>query len=359
MRGRYRTGLIVVGFTLANGLTIARAEDAPGDNDQARALLAKTFDEFQEANEMTCVGAPDARIAAPETYDVGGFHYSIAGGHARVTRIKPRTHADIRIGIVNAIKDDTPETQANLNDYFTRFKAEDVDAILVGGDTAYGEDDIQSILERIAGNDWPVYAVIGNAETRAAWNRAARAAWQNRKNVINVDLVRVISADGFNLVSLPGYYDKRFSSSVAPCLYVHEDLKQLPAIFADLTGPTVFLTHGPPRQSGKIGIDYTGPQAGNVGDPDLADYLVKAKVAVGVFGHIVEAGGHATDAAGKKEVKPATLSDTLFLNPGSANSAPWRMNTGPQSWGMGAILTLDGGKAKYEIIRSPQRVGKD
>jgi Icc-related predicted phosphoesterase len=326
----------------------ASADDAPA---------VHPFDDFQEANEMTCVGAPDAHMPAAEAYDVGGFHYAIDGAHAKVSRLKPRAHADVHIGIVNAIKDDTPETQANLAEYFARFKSEDVDAILVGGDTAYGEDDIQSILERVGATDVPVYAVIGNAETRSAWNRAARAAWQNHKNILNVDLVRVVTADGFNLVSLAGYYDKRFTSSVAPCLYTPDDLKQLPSLFTGLTGPTVFLTHGPPKQSGRNTIDFT-PQAGNVGDPDLADVLARAKVAFGVFGHIVEAGGHATDASGKREIKPGTLSDTLYLNPGSANSAPWRMNVGPESWGMGAILVLEGGKAKYEIIHSAQRVGK-
>jgi hypothetical protein len=34
------------------------------------------------------------------------------------------------------------------------------------------------------------------------------------------------------------------------------------------------------------------------------------------------------------------------------------MNAGPASYGMAAVLTLEGGKAKYEIIRSPQRVGR-
>jgi Icc-related predicted phosphoesterase len=334
---------------------------AVADDDVAPAEAhtpPKDFDAYQEANEMTCVGLPDGKQTAVMEYDVGGFHYAINGGHAKVTRLKARTHPDVRLGIVNAIKDATEETVANLNDYFKRFKAEDVDAILVGGDTAYGEDDIEAILKIVGANDVPVYAVIGNAETRAAWNRAARAAWQANHNIINVDLVRVVNGEGFSLVSLPGYHDKRFSSNVAPCLYTAEDVTALPEVLAGVTGPTVLLTHGPPRQTGKNAIDYT-QQAGNVGDPDMAAALAKAKVAFGVFGHIVEAGGRATDASGKKEIKPLTLSDSLYLNPGSANSAPWRMNVGPASYGMAAVMWIDGTKAKYEILKSPQRVGKD
>lgn len=342
---RMQPVLFVIAFLLA-GHAVAE-ESSPKD-----------FDAYQEANEMTCVGDPEGRLASVMTYDVGDFHYAITGGQAKVTRLKPRTHADVRIGVVNAIKDATDETVANLNEYFKRFKAEDVDAILVGGDTAYGEDDIEAILKLVAATGVPVYAVVGNAETRAAWNRATRAAWQANHNIINVDLVRVVNGDGFNLVTLPGYYDKRFSSNVAPCLYTPDDVRALAPILTGVTGPTVFLTHGPPRQAGKNAIDYT-QQAGNVGDPDLAALLAKAKVAFGVFGHIVEAGGRATDASGKKDVKPQTLSETLFLNPGSANSAPWRMNSGTASYGMAAVMWLDNGKAKYDIIKSPQRVGKD
>ena len=343
--------LIAGTILLAPGLS--RAEEAA----ETPASVPKDFDEYQEANEMTCVGASDGHQVAATVYDVGGFHYVVDGGHSKVSRLKPRSHPDIRLGVVNAIKDDSPETEANLNDYTTRFKAADVDAIIVGGDTAYGEDDIQTILSNLAKLDVPVYAVIGNAETTSAWNRAVRAAWTDHHNVINVDLVRVVNADGFSIVSLPGYYDKRFASNVAPCVYTPEDLKVLPQVISSGIGSTIFLTHGPPRQDGKLAIDFTAT-AGNVGDPDLAEVLARTKVSFGIFGHIVEAGGRATDATGKKEVKPLTVSDTLFLNPGSANSAPWRMDTGPESWGMGALMTIEGGKAKYEIIRSPQRVGK-
>ena len=228
---------------------------AAPDAEPAGSSGASAFDDYQAANETTCVGPVDGHQSAPTVYDVGNFHYVIDGSHAKVNRIKPRTHADIHIGIVNAIKDATDETNANMKDYFAKFKAQDVDAIIVGGDTAYGEDDIQTILENVASNDVPVYAVIGNAETTSAWNRASHAAWQSKKNVINVDLARVVTADGFSLVALAGYYDKRFTSSVAPCLYGTDDLRDLRKLLPTIPAPYVFLTHGPPRQASKFGID--------------------------------------------------------------------------------------------------------
>jgi Icc-related predicted phosphoesterase len=100
------------------------------------------------------------------------------------------------------------------------------------------------------------------------------------------------------------------------------------------------------------------PEAGNVGDPDLTDLITAAKLPFGVFGHILEAAGRGTDLSGKREIKPGVFSDALYVNPGSANSLPWRMNVGPESYGMAMLFTISGQKAKYEVFRSPQRIGK-
>jgi Icc-related predicted phosphoesterase len=332
----------------------ARADD---DSTEEHIPPQKTYDEFQDAYELACPGAPDVKLTAPTEYDLNGFHYVITGGRAMVTRLKPRGHADVRLGVINATKDAAAETLANVDDYLAKFKAADVDAILVGGDTAFAEDDIQTVLTHIATAGYPVLVVIGNSEPRSGFNRAVRATWADNHNVINADLVRTYDGDGFHVVSLPGYYDKRFAGNVAPCLYSGDDLRTLGHLLTNAPAPTVLLTHGPPRQSGKSGLDYA-PQAGNVGDEEMADVLARAKLSFGIFGHILEAGGRATDATGKHEIKQGAWSDTLFLNPGSANSAPWPMNSGAASYGMAALLTLEGNKAKYEIIRSPQRVGR-
>jgi Icc-related predicted phosphoesterase len=328
---------------------LARADEPAAPRD---------FQEYQSEHETTCVGPPEGRQASPTTFELGGFRYELDGGRAKVTRTSARkTPGEVRLGVVSSIKDDEPETQANVEEYLARFKAADVDAILVGGDTALNESEIEPILNRVAKLDVPVFVVIGNAENRSAFNRAVAASHAAHRNVVNVDLVRVVDLDGWDLVSLPGYFDKRYTHQSGPCVYKPEDARKVKELAAGLDGPVLFLTHGPPRQSGKQALDFV-PEAGNVGDPDLTDAIVAAKVPFGVFGHILEAAGRGTDLSGKKELKPGVLSEALYVNPGSANSLPWRMNTGPESYGMAMLFTISGKKAKYEVLRSPQRIGK-
>jgi Icc-related predicted phosphoesterase len=329
---------------LALGLS-ARADD---DNE-----VAKDFDAYQKSQENVCVGPIDGKMTAPLVFDLGGFHYAVEGPRARVSRTSTRKGTGVRIGILNAIKDSEPKTLANVDSYLARFKEADVDGIVVGGDTAYDEEAIQSMLEKVAGLNVPVYAIIGNAESTGSWNRAARAAHESKHNVLNLDFVRVVNADGFDLVSLPGYYNRHYAAQIAPCVYKPEDASQLSTLAAGLKGPVFAISHGPPKQSGKLGID-SADQAGNVGDTALAEALAEAKIPFGIFGHIVEAGGHATDLLGKKELKAGVLADSFYLNPGSANSSPWRMNTGPETWGMASVVTVEGRKAKYDVIRTPK-----
>jgi Icc-related predicted phosphoesterase len=322
----------------------------------------KTFDAYAYEYESTCVGAIDGKQAADEVYDLGEFHYVLNGARVKITRTKPRTvPGEIRLGVLSSIKDDEKETRANLDDYLARFKAAAVDAILVGGDTALNEPEFEPILTRLAALGVPVLSVIGNAENRSAFNRGHLETFRKHRNVMNMDLVRVADLDGFDVVSLPGYFDPRYTHQPGYCMYKPADARSLKQLVESVEGPVVLLTHGPPKQSGKAAIDFV-PAAGNVGDPDLTEVISASKIPFGAFGHILEAGGKATDLTGKKEIKPGTYSETLYLNPGSANSLPWRMNSGPDSYGMAAILTLTAGstpaKAKYEIFRSPQRIGR-
>jgi Icc-related predicted phosphoesterase len=339
--------------TLALALLVSAA--LPARADEESASLPSTFDVYQEEYEAKCVGPADGRLARPQEYERSGFRYALEGARVKVTRTSARKAAGaFTMGVVNAIKDDAPDTRQNLDDYLAKFAAADVDAIVVGGDTAFDETEIASILGRLAAMGVPVYAIIGNQENRGSWNRALRETFAKFPNVLNLDFVRVVDADGFDLVSLPGYYDKRYTHQSGACVYQPDDAKALPALAAGLDGPVVLLSHGPPRQAGKLALDYV-PNAGNVGDEAMTAALVTGKIPFGIFGHVLEAGGRATDLSGRKEIRPGALVDALYLNPGSANSLPWRMNVGPESYGMASILTFQGRKAKFELLRSPRR----
>lgn len=322
----------------------------------ARAEEDSAFVTYQLENETACVGPHDGKLDEPVVYELNGFAYELNGARAKVIRKSARKQPALRhIGVLNAIKDDSAETRANLDDYLARFKDADVDAIFVGGDTAYDEFELESVLERVAGLGVPVYAIIGNTESRGSFNRACMSVHKRKPNLLNVDLVRVVDTDGVDFVSLPGYYDKRFTHATGSCVYKRDDTKAFPSLVEGLNDPVVALSHGPPRQTGKNAIDFV-PEAGNSGDPAFTKAMEKAGIKFGIFGHILEAGGKASDPSGATEIRPGAWAEAMYLNPGSANSLPWRMNSGPTSYGMAAILTFEGAKARYEIIKSPRRI---
>jgi len=89
-----------------------------------------------------------------------------------------------------------------------------------------------------------------------------------------------------------------------------------------------------------------------VGDPDLAVAIAEAKIPFGVFGHILESGGRATDLLGKKPVKPGQAVPALYVNPGPAFADPWGLNGGGVSRGMAAILTIRGGKGEWQQVKA-------
>ena len=202
----------------------------------------------------------------------------------------------------------------------------------------------------LGGQGLPVYAIIGNSESRSSFNRALLAAYRKHPNVINLNLVRRVEGDGFTLVSLPGYYDQRYIHESAGCRYKPEDAQELSRIARGAPSPVVLVTHGPPRQSGKLALDVT-EDGHNVGDPDLATAIAEAKINFGVFGHILESSGRATDLEGKKPIKAGQFVSSLYVNPGPAFADPWALNGGGVSHGMAAILTLKNGKGEWQPVK--------
>ena len=129
-------------------------------------------------------------------------------------------------------------------------------------------------------------------------------------NVVNTDLVRSIDADGWDAVSLPGYYDPKYTHQSGYCMYSRDDVRGLAKLAKALEGPVVLLSHGPPRQQGKDALDFV-PKVGNVGDETLTLTLKKSPIPFGAFGHIGEAGGRATYLDGRR--------------PSFAFDPPWEM----------------------------------
>ena len=316
----------------------------------AASARADALDAWAAANETTCVGKPDAALAAPVSYEKGGAKFDVRGATAEIV-LKAK---DLKLGVVNAIKDFEPATKANLDDFLARFKEAGVSALVVGGDTAFDKvEELTAIFNYLGATDLPVLVVIGNSESRGAFNAALRAVHAAHPNVLNLDLVRKVKLSGLTLVSLPGYYDRKFLNDPgAGCVYKGDDVRGIPDLVAGTAGPVVIVSHGPPHMDGKGALDYAG-DAGNVGDPEMTQAIAAAKINFGIFGHVLEAGGRGTDLTGKKDVKPKTPAAQLFVNPGPANSLPWKMNQGPDSHGMAMIVTFTpDAKASYEVLRA-------
>lgn len=334
------------------------------------ALIATAgpFDAYQEQSETVCVGNPDHAFAEPDSWSAAGHKFTVRGGRAEVRRegeqaASTNAKGEAKLGLLAAVKDFSPETQANLKAFIEAFKRAGASGIIVDGDSAYGVDDQDSTLTEmftfLGAQGLPVYAIIGNSESRSSFNRAVLAAFRKLPSIVNLDLVRRVDGDGFVLVSLPGYYDRRFIHESSGCQYKAEDAHALVGLAKDAKSPIVLVSHGPPRQSGKFALDATN-DGHNVGDPELATVMQQAKINFGVFGHILESGGRATDLSGKKQIKPNSPAAELFVNPGPAFADPWQLNSGTVSHGMAAILTIKGGKGEWQSLtpKSGQSKGR-
>ena len=320
----------------------------------------KTWHQFVEKHDGTCMGKKEL-ILQPEEHKIGGKNYKYLG--YKIDVLDPDKDSNAVLGVFAATKNFLPETQENLKQLAETFKKRKVDAVLVLGDLAYVGTEITDILSFFADRvgNVPILVVIGNAESRGPFGRAMRNLAKKRSNFFNLNAVRVFNGDDFSVVSIPGYYDKRFVEGRASCVYHKRDLKDLKEFFAEAKGPIVLASHGPPQTTGgKAGIDST-PSGKNVGDPLMAKAIEHFKVPFGTFSHILEAGGTAWNFAGKKPVKEKTWSDSLFVNVGAANALDWNMNSGWVSQGTAMIVSIDKGKqAQYELIKMTRKeVGAD
>lgn len=312
------------------------------------------FEAFQKAYPTVCVGDPSVTIANPESHTVAGFSFELSGATATLRRTGESPHpGEVRLGVLSGIKEFDKATQKALDLFLGEFEKAGVDAVLVGGDSAYTSKDLKALFLRLGATKLPVLAISGNNESRTHFNRAVLEAWRVHKNVLNMNLVRRVDGTGFDVVSLPGYHLKQFASASATCIHKAEQVVALKEVAVEKDDPVVLLAHGPPLQAGKHGLDWI-PDAGNVGDEHLANAIKNAGIRFGIHGHILEAGARATDRTGKKTVPQNKFRKELFVNPGQANSLPYSLTLGWISYGTAAILTLKDGKGAWKLLKSPQ-----
>ncbi|GAB4298052.1 MAG: hypothetical protein Kow0090_13410 [Myxococcota bacterium] len=343
------TGVIFMLAALIS-LTAYSQEEKKGEG------AIKSWTEYQERYAFTCMG-PLEFLPKPEKVKANERTLRIEGYRAVVENQKSDGKAII--GVISTIKDGEATTIYNIKEFVKAWQKEGVEAVIVGGDIGNTREATEMLLYTIAKPGWAVYVIMGNNDSRGNFHRAMQTLNKKFPQIINLNLIRRIDEEDFDIISLPGYYDKRFIRSGASCLYKREHIEELDDLVKESNSPIIFVSHGPPKDKGKEGIDFAF-EAGNVGDNLLNPFIERNKIPFGIFGHIGEAGGKATDMKGNL-VKEGALAERLYLNPGPGSSYPWQMNDGKIANGMAAILYLQGKKAKYKILKIPENAyeGKD
>jgi Icc-related predicted phosphoesterase len=255
------------------------------------------------------------------------------------------------LGLVSDIKDATEQTLRNLRHFIGEFKKRGADALIAAGDLAEEAPDIRNVVLTLAESELPTFVIIGNREGIRDYEAAVSAVAQTKKNLFDLNKIRYVGGDDFDLVSLPGYHNANHVRAKDGCAYTREDLADVPRIAARAVNPVVLVSHGPPRGTAKTSLDWTDTET-NVGDPRLAWVIQTSGIPFGVFGNVMEAGGSGVSSDFNTPIPPGTWADRLYVNVGSASSFPWKLNNGEVSTGMAMVLRIKGKKGSFEVLRA-------
>lgn len=303
---------------------------------------------FAADRRNDCVGKA-ASLESPLEITAGPHKYRIEGH--RLVQLDKDPDGALKVGVISALKDSRDETLAQLRDFAGKLK--DVDVLVVNGDVASNLFEMQKVAAALGELPLLVLVVIGNTESCGWFNQATAEAAESHKNLVNGNWVRRLDLDDATLLTLPGYYDKRFTHTGGAARYKPEEMERMRDMLEGAQAPVVLVSHGPPKGAFDKAIDVADG-AGNVGDPDITDMMLAAKIPFGIFGHILEAGGRATDVEGKVVRAAGKWHPSLIVNAGTANPDPWSMLDKSTSYGMALRVEIEKDRAKYAVINAPK-----
>ncbi len=258
--------------------------------------------------------------------------------------------APLVLGVIADIKEDTGENMFNIGRVMEWWRSEGVDAVVLPGDGGETEEGLWRVFSTLAEPGWPVFVINGNREAREDYLGAMERAQEEYENLFNIAQQRVVDLPGATLVALPGYHDPRYLHAETGCRYYRWDVASLVPKAREAESPVVLVAHSGPRGATTRAIDYARG-AGNVGDPNINRLIESAGIPFGIFAHIHEAGGKATDMLGDDVLPQDELLESFYLNVGPVDSLPWAMNDGTESLGMAGLVRFEGEKASYQINR--------
>lgn len=347
-----------------------------------------------KASEDDCVG-PLERSKTPKEIAFSDQRFKLDG--YLLTQLNEDPDEETVLGIVSDTKENTDENRKNLDLILKFFAKEKVEVIVHLGDVAStmpmpeeidvpekdeegkplsdidkeryrrrvvnkarreamsrSMEDIVEIVSILAESDLPILVLSGNRECKTTFNSAMATLSEDFPNVFNMNAIRRVDLDDVDIISMPGYHDPEYvHCSWDKCLYYESDTLALIELAQESNDPVLAISHGPPRQHDRNGIDVVSEGA-NVGNPALAEAIRKAGIPFGAFGNIQEAGGKAVNLDGTSLIAQDTFVDSLYLNPGPADSMIWTLNDESESRGMAAVIHVAGKKAKYKVFRIGQ-----
>ena len=392
----FALALIAAVILVAGGCTKKKHQDKPKE----KAETAKSSDlglsaPALKASEDDCVG-PLVRAAKPRKVAFGDWKFTQDG--YLLTDLGSDPDEEIIVGVLSDTKENSEDNQKNLDLILDFFEKEKVQVIIHLGDIASttpmpeeielpetdengkaltraqktrlrrrminlarresmkkSYDDIVEVISILADDELPVFVLSGNNECKTTFNSAMATLAEDYPNVFNMNLIRRVNLDDLDIISMPGYHDPDYVHCPwDKCLYYESDTLSLLDLAKQADSEVLLISHGPPRQNHRDGIDVVSEGA-NVGNPALTAAIHKAKIFFGAFGNIQEAGGKAVSLQGNTIHPQGKYVNSLFLNPGPADSMIWTMNDGTESKGMAAVIHVVGKKAKYKMFR----IGED
>lgn len=308
------------------------------------------WDAYAKSNRYHCPGKFKA-LDSPEEIKFGKFTFEVGGSHWTI-KGPLQSKGTIVVGVLSALKDPSDGTRKHMETFAGWFRKQRVDLVVVNGDLALNEFDLEAVVEMLATNfkKTPMLLHPGNSESRTSFNRTVTSLAKKYPNLINGAMVRRLDWGKHSFWTLPGYHDKRFFGTGSACKYKQDHTLELSRkIDEDPKRNHILVAHGPPRAKGNIGLDRI-MDGTHVGDSQITDLIQGSKIKWGIFGHILEAGGTVATKFMKRKGAATKKYSSLYFNAGSACNFPMTLNGGRDARGMAAVTRI-GSKTANVIFK--------